>query len=119
MTVDEELAAYCQTEFSEPVIDLEALPLGPEPHVAVWQRYLQTAESEGLFTVLQNHIVQFRFPVQAQISESPAYRAATRKAEWPLVSHPPDLEDPEGLELRIHMSPAGLIPVLIASTRRL
>ena len=115
--VEAELREYCGSSFLEPEVSLSELPLVSEPHVAVWQGYADAAVSEGLFRVLQNNIVQFRFPIQAGMSESPAYRAATRKAEWPLVSHPPDLDEPDGLELRIHMSPAGLIPVLIAATR--
>ena len=60
MSVEEELAAYCQSEFSNPGVGLEALPLAPEPHVDVWQGYLDAADSQGLFQVLQNNIVQFR-----------------------------------------------------------
>ena len=63
---------------------------------------------------------QLRFPVCAGISQTPAYRAATRRGvptEGMLEAMGLELSNPGELQLLIHDSFAGPIPVLIAAVR--
>jgi hypothetical protein len=119
--VAEELIAYCDRKFNRATVNLEpSCSLPPEPHVAAWRQYVLDAKQIGAFAALQNRLVQLRFPIRVGISQSEAYRAATRRG----ISSDtlPDatglrLERPEQLQLLIHDSLAGPIPVLIASGR--
>lgn len=88
--------------------------------VHTWQGYLVEAQVTGIFPTLQRHIVQFRFPIRAGISQTDAYRRAT------LSGQPPEafaeasglpLARPEDLQLFLYSSPAGRLPVLVAPER--
>lgn len=95
------------------------LPLADEPHVATWREYAVEAEAEGVAAVLRRRIVQLRFPVREGMSADPAYRAATRQGADPdPLAGGAELVDPEGLELELHESIAGTVPVLLARRRR-
>ncbi len=116
----EELLAYNQNVFhcntsTNPV----KLPLAPEAHVVAWQEYA-VAAIDGTFEALKQRLVQFQFPILEGISQSLAYRAATRKGV-PVDGIPEAtglvLKQPEKLRLIIHQSLAGAIPVLIAPNR--
>ncbi len=117
----EELLAY-----NENVFDTSSLtppfrfPLAPEPHVATWETYLAEARAIGVFQALKKRLVQLRFPIQEGISQTEAYRSATRQG-IPVDSLTEAtglvLTQPEKLQLLIHQSPAGAIPVLIAGNR--
>jgi hypothetical protein len=95
-------------------------PLVSEPYIATWQEYAERAKSLGVFETLKQVLVQFQFPIQEGIGQTEAYRAATRKGiavdnlseATGLV-----LNQPQSLELIVHQSLAGAIPVLIAGER--
>jgi hypothetical protein len=117
----EELLAY-----NENVFDLGALtskvrfPLPDEPFVAFWETVEREARDRGAFPVLRDHLPQLRFPVRAGMSETADYRAATRRgvpAETLPEATGLELEHPEAIEVVIHPSPAGRIPLLIARGR--
>jgi hypothetical protein len=93
------------------------LPLADEPFVETWTGYAAKAESRGVLPVLREHLVQLRFPVAAGISETDAYQAAIRKGVLPAATDHLRLEDADGLRLFIHPTPAGAVPVLLASCR--
>ena len=104
---------YSQSSFS--------FPLKPEPHITAWESYSTQAKELGTYTTLKSRLVQLQFPVVAGISETDDYRAATRKGT------PPDslklatgltLTQPEHLQLEIHSTLAGSIPVIIAGNRQ-
>lgn len=110
------LIAYTENPFD--TNRLAGLPLPDELHVPVWEEYARTAASTGVFEALSDRIVQLRFPVREGISQTEAYRAATRRG----VPPPPDspglvLERPDTLTLAIEQTPAGRIPVLTAGCR--
>jgi len=116
-----ELLAY-----NENVFDLGALtsevrfPLPDDPFVAFWEAVEREARTRGAFAVLREHLPQLRFPVRPGISETEGYRAATRRGVPP--EEIPEatglaVERPEAIELVIHTSPAGRIPLLIALRR--
>jgi hypothetical protein len=113
-------------EYNENPFDLSALgpetvfPLPDEPFVPVWEAWVEEARERGAFAVLREHLPQLRFPVQAGVSQTEDYKAATRKGV------PPDdlpgaaglsLARPDLVELVLHSSPAGRIPLLVARGR--
>ena len=110
-----ELLDYAQNAF-----DLSrapaAFPLPDEPFVAAWTHYVEQAERVGAWACLRERLVQLRFPIEPGISESEAYRAATRRGVWPAP-------ESRGLaltaELRLFLAetPVGRIPVILATTR--
>ncbi|MEL6166873.1 MAG: hypothetical protein AAFR37_25150, partial [Cyanobacteria bacterium J06628_3] len=89
-------------------------------HVDAWENYLTQAGEIGVFPTLQTKLVQLRFPIQEGISQTEFYREATRKGK--LANNTAQatglqLKEPEKLELIIHQSLAGSIPVIIAANR--
>ena len=118
----EELLAY-----NENVFDVDALltskvrlPLPDEPFVAFWAEAEREARTRGAFAVLREHLPQLRFPIRAGISETADYRAATRRGadvETLAEATGLELERPEAIEIVIHPSPAGRIPLLICRRR--
>lgn len=117
----EELHAY-----NENVFDLGALgpetrfPLPDEPFVAFWEGVAAEARMRGAFAVLSERLPQLRFPIREGISATEPYRAAIRRGV-PAATLPEatglEIERPEAIELVIHPSVAGRIPLLIAHGR--
>jgi len=117
----EELLAYNESRF-----DLSALvpgitfPLPDEPFVAAWEGYAAEARERGVFAVLRERLPQLAFPIREGIGETAEYHAATRQGVPP-ADLPGAiglrLARPEGLELSLHPTPAGRIPVLAARER--
>ena len=67
---------------------------------------------------LRRRLVQLAFPVEEGISQTEAYRAATRRGEAPADGPGPELVNPGGIELVLHPTVAGRVPLLIAADRR-
>jgi len=116
-----ELLAYTQNPFSSMnLAELQTLPLASEPHLAAWGRYYSQAQEVGVFTALRSALVQLQFPIQEKISQSDNYRAATRKGyltDGMAEATGLELEKPEELQLIIHQTLAGKIPVIVAGCR--
>jgi hypothetical protein len=116
-----ELLAY-----NENVFDIGSLrpetrfPLPDEPFVDFWQPLAAAARERGAFAVLRESLPQLSFPIREGISATESYRAATRNGV-PVETLPEatglDLDEPEAIELVLHPSAAGRIPVLIARSR--
>jgi hypothetical protein len=88
--------------------------------VATWERWAGEARQRGAFAVLAEHLPQLRFPIREGISQSADYRAATLRGVRPDELEEAtglELERPEAIELEIHPSPAGRIPVLLVRGR--
>lgn len=116
----EELLAYNQNVFSHGCLKHPVkFPLAPEAHITVWEEYA-VAAIIGTFEALKQRLVQFRFPILEGISQTEAYRRATRKGV-PVDNIPEAtglvLTQPEKLQLMLHQSLAGTIPVLLAGNR--
>jgi hypothetical protein len=117
----EELLVYNENVFNLDSLSPEVrFPLPDEPFVPFWEAVEREARARGAFAVLREHLPQLRFPVQPGISETEGYRAATRRGVPP--EEIPEatglaVERPEAIELVIHESPAGRIPLLIARRR--
>ena len=128
-SVTKELLAYNQNQFQHDCLSTTLeLPLPPEIHLADWSEYAAKAEEIGAFSVLKDVFVQWQFPIEAGISQTEAYRAATLKNG----SRDPEgyakrnrldsgaglvLQQPKTLHLFIHQSLAGNIPVISVKHR--
>lgn len=90
-----------------------------EPFISAWEQYAAEAVTKGVFPTLKDRLVQFKFPIREGISATEPYLAATRRG---ITDGIPDdtglhLELPEGLELVLHQTPAGRVPLLITRSR--
>jgi hypothetical protein len=109
-----ELLAYNQNIFVQEQ-DRDVLP---EPHVRAWQGYLADAQEVGVWESLRRRLVQLQFPVQLGMSETAEYRSSTRRGlPVPVGMEGLQLRSPQLLELFIHESWAGPVPVLFAGDR--
>lgn len=117
-TVLDELLAYTANPFDTVGLDNRAFPFPDAPHLEAWTEYAAEAARDGVLAMLARRLVQFRFPIEAGISTTEAYKAATRRGEWPLSAGPGiALDDPDGVELVLHQTPAGRVPVIACRTR--
>lgn len=120
----EELEEYTDSRFDVSALGPETvLPLPDEPFVPCWETWAEEAAQageRGAWTVLARHLPQLAFPVREGISQEDAYRAATLRGV-PVEELPDavglDVPHPETVELALHASPAGRIPVLICRGR--
>jgi hypothetical protein len=117
----EELLVYNQNVFDTTNLPSnQTFPLEAEPHIAAWESYKKQALEVGVFEALRSRLVQLQFPIQSGISQTPAYQAATRKGQSTqgmAEATGLELQQPESLQLFIHQSLAGAIPVIIAECR--
>lgn len=119
--VIKELLAYNRNLFnlSSANQSLET-PLEDEKFVSYWHQYKVESEEYGLFNTLKRKLVQLRFPIRAGISQTDNYLAATRKGiledEVPETSGL-QLKHAEQLELQMHKTQAGTIPIIISRCR--
>lgn len=117
----EALTAYTESRFEVSALDSAvSLPLPDEPFVACWERWRDEARERGAWPVLAAHLPQLAFPVREGISREDGYRAATLRGEPPEgIPEATGLEvpRPESVELSLHASPAGRIPVLTCRGR--
>ncbi|MBI9097569.1 MAG: hypothetical protein JEY91_03780 [Spirochaetaceae bacterium] len=117
----EELLVYNKRNFAR--IDLQSLPnlpLEDELQMSVWDEYTAEAQKNGTFSSLKKRLPQLNFPIREKISTLEYYRSATLKGT-PVQDIPEAigliLEDPDKLQLSMHESQAGKIPVIIAENR--
>lgn len=117
----EELLVYNQNVFDRnSLTDWIQFSLNSEPHIAAWEEYAIAAKVVGAFEVLKQRLVQLRFPIQEGISQTDAYRSATRKGvavDGMAEATGLVLQQPQQLQLILHQSLAGIIPVLLVGNR--
>ncbi|MBI5443160.1 MAG: hypothetical protein HY900_18330, partial [Deltaproteobacteria bacterium] len=116
----EEVLRYCETRFRTPRVPPPVLPLADEPHVADWRRYLLEA-GDHPFDALQERLPQLAIPVGTGVSKAPAYRDVTRRgAAFSSADFGGRLrlDEPRALQVTIESHPAGALPVLSTSNRR-
>ncbi|GCL37979.1 hypothetical protein SR1949_30920 [Sphaerospermopsis reniformis] len=114
-----ELLAYNQNVFTLPGVEY-LLQSESEPYLATWEQYVQESHLIGAYATLQTHLVQLQFPIVGGISETSEYRSATRKGKSTAqmkMATGLTLLAPENLQLYIHQTLAGGIPVLVAGNR--
>lgn len=114
----DELLRYNESEFihDERTRALR-FPLADEPFVAAWEGYAVEAARDGVFPTLQKKLIQLAFPIAGGVGQSEAYLAATRRGVWPADSTALQLAAPAALELHLHSTPAGRLPILITRHR--
>ena len=94
------------------------LPPGEEPQLEAWRRTVARSREVGAWRALVERFVQLRFPIREGISSDPDYRVAVRRGEAPPPHASPLCpSDPEGIEIRLHSSVAGWVPVILARHR--
>jgi hypothetical protein len=115
----DELLAYARDAFVVPGYSPSLAALPDEPFVAVWERYATEAAEIGAAGCLRRRLVQLRFPIAAGISESAAYRAATRRGESSAIRLDGGVifERPDELCILVHPTAAGRVPVIVAGAR--
>jgi hypothetical protein len=119
--VVEELLTYNDNTPTPPDPSLGlSFPLPPQPHLAAWEGYAADAKDRSAWEVLRQRLPQLCFPVREGISQTEAYRSATRKGVPPETLYEATglaLQSPNSLRLWIHMSLAGPVPVLCTADR--
>jgi len=118
----DELLAYNAKPFPpEAAAARPVFPLADEPHVDAWRGYAREAESSDVFTALKRHFIQLRFPIRPGISEEDGYKTATRKGRFDAAdsyaAEAMTIERPDLLELSIHPTIAGHVPLIIVGHR--
>ena len=117
----QELLTYNQNVFQHNFLQSSFFfPLQPEPHIADWEQYIAEADRLGAYPILKSRLVQLQFPVVTGISETDDYRTATRKGTDPetlKLATGLILTQPEKLQLKIHNTLAGPIPIIITGNR--
>ncbi|NOZ20372.1 MAG: hypothetical protein GXP25_04705 [Planctomycetes bacterium] len=116
-----ELLAYNRNVFNHSKAVLPpSFPLPDEPFIEVWNEYAADADERGAFDALKPRLVQLQFPIQAGISETEAYRSATRRGA-PTDDLPEAtslaIKRPDLLQLVIHPALGGRVPLLITNHR--
>jgi hypothetical protein len=114
-----ELLTYNQNIFDSSLLtDLDQPP--PELYLATWAEYVRESIEIGAYAALKQHLVQFQFPILTGISTTTEYRAATRKGQSTAAMETAvglTLLEPERLQLDLHHTCAGAIPVVVAGNR--
>lgn len=115
----DELLAYAAPRFDAARLEaLPPLPLDDEPHVAIWREYVAEAARDGAEACLRRHLVQLRFPIDAETGDRDDYRAATRRGEWPAETDGgAPLQRGDAIVLFVHPTPVGGLPVIVAPAR--
>lgn len=115
-----EILAYDDRGFGVPDPRLRSAPLPDEPFVDCWRRWAREAEGNGAYAVLRRCLPQLAFPIRDGISDTETYRAATlRGLDTESIDQASglELERPGEVELKLHPSFAGTVPVLVARHR--
>ncbi|MEO8620014.1 MAG: hypothetical protein ABI625_03040 [bacterium] len=115
----DELLAYGASAFNEEtLLDPPPIPVADEPFAQAWDEYQRDARVDGVFESLRRRLVQLNFPVELGMSGRAEYQAATRRG---LVERAHGdglrLNQPDGLELSLHQTAAGRIPVIVVANR--
>lgn len=114
----DELLAYGESPFAAADAAAGPWPLPDEPFVSAWEDYAGEALRRGAATVLSEVLPQLRFPIEAGISATDAYRGATlRGAEGGHPGGGVRWADPDGIRLFLHPTPAGRLPVVVSRSR--
>ncbi len=119
--ISEELLRYDERRMaSVGTATTPSSPLPDEPFVTCWRGWAEQARQQGVFETLARHLPQLRFPIASGISTTEGYRAATLQGassdEVPEATglH---LDAPDQLDLVLHPSSAGTVPLLITRHR--
>jgi hypothetical protein len=118
----QELLDYSQSAFQHESLAeaIQAIKVS-EPHLENWQQYCNLAKIEGAFPVLARTLVQLQFPIKEGMSEVKNYQAATKRGATPEGMSEATgltLRQPDQVQLFLHETLVGLIPVILVSDRQ-
>ena len=119
----DELLAYNAKPFPrEAAAKRPVFPLPDEAHVDAWRGYANESLASGdVFSALKRHFIQLRYPIRAGISDEEGYKQGTRRGIFEAADvyagKALTLERPDLLELSIHPTIAGHVPLLIVGHR--
>ena len=118
-SVIEELLAYNENTFDFSKVDSGLkFPLEPEQHISDWKTYVASSKEEGVETVLRKIFPALLFPIAEGMSQDPGYQAARTRGVLPMNRGGGSrFVAPERIELFIHSSLAGDIPVILLPER--
>ncbi|MEA5461133.1 hypothetical protein VB796_18870 [Arcicella sp. LKC2W] len=108
----EELNLYFKNKFKSSV----KLPtfFADEPYIHSWETYCEKSSKHGTFQTLKNCYPQLHFPIEEGINKTQAYIDAVLKGKTESINlvNKLKLNNPDGIEICIHKSIAGKVPVL-------
>ena len=82
--------------------------------IQFWESLIEQTKIHGVFNSLKNCYPQLNFPIEQDISLSEEYKNSTLRGLINInLNNEIGLTEPENIELKIHNSVAGRIPVLI------
>jgi hypothetical protein len=114
----EELLRYSTNSFDGSLLlSPPAFPLPDEEFVATWRTYADQAEPGHVFDFLAARLPQLRCPVEEGTSRSEQYIAAVRRGAQFDDAPGLRLRTPESLQVLIHPTAAGAIPILFTPER--
>ena len=115
----DELIAYAASPLHSTTPPAHHYPLPDAACVAAWERYAAAAPTVGADAVLRRVFVQLHFSVRPGASAGPTYTAATRRGVLPDDDAPGLMfARPDALQIFLHPTPAGRVPVVLAEDRR-
>ena len=116
-----ELLEYNQNPFDKlfPKQPL-TFPLESEKHISRWKSYKKESMDNGVFPVLQKKFPQFQFPIEEGINQTEEYKNVVLRGKPSQYDSDKSiaLTEPQNLELVIHPTPVGEIPILIPGNRK-
>lgn len=118
----DELLKYNENLFNHDALKSPLkIPLPDEPFISVWEHYASEASQNGAFESLKKALVQLSFPVREGISQEEFYRSVTLRGIS--VDDVPEakglkLKQPGTVQLLLHQTPAGRLPLIIAGDRQ-
>lgn len=117
----DELLKYNENLFNHDALKFPLeIPLPDEPFISVWEQYATEASEKGAFESLKRALVQLSFPIQEGISQEEYYRSATRRGRSPdgiPQANGLNLKRPEAIQLLLHQTPVGRLPLIIMGDR--
>lgn len=118
----QELLDYSHSNFQhESLVGAIEATKVPEHHIETWQNYCDLAARAGAFPVLAQKLVQLKFPIKEGISEVENYQAATKRGvstEGMSEATGLTLRQADQVQLFLHESLVGLIPVILVGDRQ-
>jgi hypothetical protein len=96
------------------------LPFRDSPSISVWRDYQSSGTDKSIFEALKKPLVQLSFPIQKGISRKEYYTSATLRGIHPnkiVQATGLKLKEPNGLNLSIHHTLAGHVPIISTTVR--
>ena len=108
---NQELESYFQNKFS--LEGINTISSEENSSIKFWEDYLQTVSFSG-FQILKDFYPQLHFPVQTEINKTEDYINAVLKGKdsYNNLQKNLQLNDAEGITIKIYDSVAGTIPVV-------